>query len=100
MQIPIAGTRTVSTYHEKLRADLLFSGDLIALRAIDVPSKSPLLISVRPEKRQEVQAAFRSARVGVFGQPVCIQMGEGGEWEEEVRRPRILERRSAVARGI
>ena len=50
--VPLAETCDASRFNEELRADLLFSGNLIALRAVDVSSKSSLLILVRSEKAQ------------------------------------------------
>ena len=82
--VPIAETSTVSMFNEKLRPDLAFLGDLIALHAVDVFSKFSLLIPVRSMCHQEVRDAICGAQIGVFVQPKSIQMDEGGGWGNEV----------------
>ena len=42
--VPIAGTSKVSTLNGKLQEQILFLGEVIALRATDVRAKYPLLI--------------------------------------------------------
>lgn len=71
---PLAGKSTVSTPNDKLRADLSFLDDLIALRAIDVFSNSSRRIPVRSKDPQEVWGALSSFCIGIFGQPRCKQM--------------------------
>ena len=41
-------------FNERLQMDLLFLGDIIALRIIDVFSKYPILNQVRPNNPQEI----------------------------------------------
>ena len=74
----IAGTSTVSMFSEKLKVDLLFSGDLIALYVMDVSAKNSPLIPVRPKSPQE----FRDAICGAC-MAKCIQMDEGEAWGNE-----------------
>ena len=75
---PFAGTSTLPTSAEKLQGDLLFLGDLIALRPMDVFPKIPLLVPVRSKNPEEVRGALCDARIGVFAQPKCFRMDEGG----------------------
>ena len=116
-RIPIAGTSTASAFNEKLQIDLLFLGDIIALRIMDMFSKYSLLIPARSKNPQEVRDAFCNSWLSVFGQPKGIQLDEGGGWKNEIlldlcseRRiklqfqgvgahPWILERRNGLARG-
>ena len=70
---------------EKLQVDLLFLGDSVAPRAMDVYSKYYPLAPARSKNPQEVWGAFRNSRIGVFGPPQCIQMDGGGGWKSEVR---------------
>ena len=49
---PIAATSAASTLNEKLRADLLFLDDTIALRAADVYSKYFSVMPARPRNPQ------------------------------------------------
>ena len=101
-----------------LRLDLLFLGDIIALRVMDVFSKYSILARARSKNPQEVWDAFLSSWVGVFGAPKSLHLGEGGEWKNDLWRdlcverriklvfqgagahPWILERRNGLARGI
>ena len=46
----------------------------------------------RPPSRR-VWGALRSARIGVSGQPECIQTNEGGAWQNEVWADPCSERR-------
>ena len=62
--------------HEKLRADLLFLNDIIALHVMDVSSKNSPLIPVRSENAQEVRAVFSILRIGICEPPKCIQTDE------------------------
>ena len=80
---PVRGTSTVSMFDEKLQADLLCLGDLIALRVMGVFSKYSLLIPARSKGPQEVRDSFYGAWIGVLGRPKCTQMYEGGEREDE-----------------
>ena len=70
--VPIAGTSTVPRFSERLQVDLLFSGDLLVLHAIDVFSEYSHLIPGRLGGPEAVRAAFSVAWVGVCGQPKCI----------------------------
>ena len=81
---PIAGTPTASVSNEKLQADLLFPGDLIALRAMDVFSKYSLLIPVRSEGPPEVWDFISDSRIGVSGQPQSIRTDEGEEGQNKL----------------
>ena len=75
--VPIAGTATVSAFNEKVQADLLFLDDLIVAHAMDVFSKYS-------ENPQEVWGVSCARLFGTFGPPKRIQMGEGGEWKDEI----------------
>ena len=48
---PIGGTSTVATFNEKLQVDLLFLGDLIVLRIMDVFSRYSIPTRVVPKIR-------------------------------------------------
>ena len=78
--IPVAGTSHVSSFNEKVRADLLFLGDLVALRVIDHFPRYSLSVPVRPGNPEGVWDAFCDSRIAVFGKPRLIQMDAGGEW--------------------
>ena len=47
--VPAAGTSAAAMFNEKLQADLLFLGDIIALHIMDVYSKYSPLIPARAE---------------------------------------------------
>ena len=49
-------------------------------------------LRTRPPSRR-VRGALRSARIGVSGQPKCIQTNEGGAWQNEVWADPCSERR-------
>ena len=103
---PAAGASAAAMINEKLLADLSLPDDTIAAHVMDVFSKYRHLISVRTKNPQEVRDAFCISRIGVFGPPMSIQMGEGGEWDHQIivpwfsSHPWILERRNSLARGI
>ena len=69
-------------FNEKAHVDRLYSDDIIALRAIDMPPKYPLLAPVQPENPEEVWDAFCSCWLGVLGPPKSIQMDEWGRMGE------------------
>ena len=69
---PIAGIFAVSMFSEKLSADLLFWGDLVALRAMDFFPNDLLPILARPQYPQEAWGASWSARNGGLRQPKRI----------------------------
>ena len=77
--VPFASTQTVPTFNKGPHAHLLFLGGIVRLRAMDVFSEYPLLISVRSENPQEVRGAMYNSRIGVFGQPLSSQTDAGGE---------------------
>ena len=115
---PTAGTPTVSTVYEKLQIDLLFLGDMVALRVMDVSSKFSFLTPVRSESLQKASGALSSLRIGIFRLPKSIRMDEGEELQNDVwadfcsgrriklflqwvgARPWILECRNGLARGL
>ena len=70
--VPFAGASTVSMFDGKLRVDLPFFDDTIALHATDFSSKYPLLIPAMSKNPQGVSDAFCVSRIGVFGQPPSI----------------------------
>ena len=93
-RVPIAGTPTVSMFNGKLRADLSFLDDVIALRAMGVFPEHPLLIPARSTNHREVRGGFRGLRIAISGRTECIQMGESsererGNWTDSRSRPRI-----------
>ena len=94
--VPVAGTSTVFRFNEKSREDLLFSGDIIALRAMDVSSQYSLSKPARSKNPQEVWNSFRNSRGGVFGQPRSIQVDEGGGRKNEVRTDLRSDRRTKL----
>ena len=73
---PIAGTATVHMFNEKMQVGLLFLGDIVALRVIDVFSKYSLLIPVISNSPKEVRGAPCAAWIGIVGQPQIIQTDE------------------------
>ena len=93
---PAARASTAARFNEKLRADLLFFDDIIAVGAMDVCSEYSLLILVRTRNLTEVCGAFRNPGFGVFGPPQCIQMDEGGGWKNEVQTELRSERRTKL----
>ena len=52
--VPLAGTSTASMLNEKAQADLLFLGDIIALREMDKFPKYSLLLPVQSKNPREV----------------------------------------------
>ena len=54
----IAGASAASMFNEEVQADLLFLGDTIAMRAMDMFPKYSLLLQVQPEYPQEVWGVF------------------------------------------
>ena len=75
----------VSMRSGKLQVDLPYSGDLIALRAMDVYRKHSPLIAARSRNPQEAWGASRSAWVGVFRRPMCVRGDQGGDWKNKIR---------------
>ena len=67
--IPISGTSSVSMFNERLQMDLLFVGDIIAPRIMDVFSKYSILTRVRSKNPQEVWGAFLSSLAGSLAHP-------------------------------
>ena len=67
--VPIAGTSTVSTFKNKMQVDLLFLGDIIVLRVMDVFSKYSPLTPARYENPQEVRGALTNLWIGISGPP-------------------------------
>ena len=82
--IPIAGTATVSAFDEEVQVDLLSLDDLVVVGAMDVFSKYSLLHPAQSKNPQGVWDVFCAGWLGTFGPPKCIQMDEGGEWENEI----------------
>ena len=74
--VPVAGAPTVSMFHEKLRADVLFLDDIVALHVTDVSSKNSPLIPVRSENPQKRRAVFSILWVGICGPRKRIRMDE------------------------
>lgn len=116
--IPIPGAPVASAFNKRVRVDQPFLGDVIALRATRLsPGKSPLVRAI-PKNAQEVWAASAASRIARFGKPRGKRMGGGGEninaawtgfrWARDRdrqfqgngARPRTLERRDGVYRGI
>ena len=79
--VPIAASSTASMFNEKVQVDLLFLGDSIALRDMDMYFKYSLMLPVHFESNQDVWDAFCGGWLGTFGPPKCIQMDEGGAWK-------------------
>ena len=78
----------VSMRSGKLQVDLPYSGDLIALRAMDVYRKHSPLIPARSGNPQGARGASRSAWVGVFRQPMCVRGDQVGDWKNKIRTDR------------
>ena len=76
---PMARTSTAAAFNGKSQVDLLFLGDILALRVKDVFSTCSLLMLVRAKNPQEVWGAFRNSWIRDSGPPSRIQMDEGGE---------------------
>ena len=74
--VPISGTPTASMFNEKVQVDLLFLGDIVALRAMDTYTKNSLLLPVQPKHPQEVWGAFCGGWSGIFGPSESIRTGE------------------------
>ena len=72
-------------FNDRVQVILLVLDDIIALRAMDMFSKYSRPPPVRAENPQEVWDAFCGGWLGTFGSPESIQMGEGGEWQNEMR---------------
>ena len=70
-------------FNLKVQVDLLLSGGIIAVRAMDMLSKYSLLLPGQCENPQEFWGSFRFGRLGILSPPKSIQMGEGGEWRNE-----------------
>ena len=83
--VPITVTSTVSMYGEKLQVGFLLLGDLISSRVLYVFSEYSVPLPVCPVTPQKVWDFFFGARIGVLGQPTCIRMDVGGEWQNEPR---------------
>ena len=43
-RLPLAGTSLASAFNEKVQADLLFLGSLIAIHSMDLFSRRPMLV--------------------------------------------------------
>ena len=67
--IPIASTSAASMRNGKVRVDLLFSGDAMALRAVDDFSMRSLSIPVSSKYPKEVWGASCSSWIAIFGRP-------------------------------
>ena len=67
--VPTARTSTVAAFNEKVQVDLLFLGNLIVLRAMDLFSENSLLLPAQCENPQEVRDAFCGGWLGAFGPP-------------------------------
>ena len=80
---PASGTSSASSSNEKAQVDLLFLDDLIVLHVLDIFSRHSLLVPVRSKSPERVWDSFCALRIAVFGKPRIIQMGEGGEWEND-----------------
>ena len=92
-RLPITAPPAVSIFSEELRAELFFSGDVIALHAMDVLPEYSLLMPARPKNPQEILGALRNSRIGVSGPPQSVRMDEGGEWKNGVWAELRSERR-------
>ena len=62
--------------NEEVQVDLLFLGDIIALHAMDMYTKSSLLPPSQSENPGKVWGAFCGGWSGIFSPPKCIQMDE------------------------
>ena len=116
--IPASATSAVSSPNEKVRASLPVSDDLITLNVLDLVPRYSALVPVWSKNPEEAWDTFRASPIAVFGEPQIIQMGEGGEWENDLRfdlradryiksqfqgvgaHPWISERRNGPVRGI
>ena len=65
-------------FNERLRTDLLFLGDIVALQIMDVFSKYSMPARALSEDPQEVWGASLSSWVGVFRIPKCLHLDEWG----------------------
>ena len=69
-----AGTSPGLPRNAKFQADLLFAGGAIALCAMDMYSKCPPVVRMRPKKPTGVRDAFPGLRIAVFGGPRTVQI--------------------------
>ena len=76
--VPIAGAAAVSAFNEKVQVGLLFLGDLVVVRAMDIFSEYSSLRPAQPKNPQDVRDVFCAGWLGSFGLPKCFQMDEGG----------------------
>ena len=84
-RLAVAGASSVSSFCGKLQGDLLFLGDVVALRAMDVRTTVPLPARVRPESPHGSSGT-------VLGQPPTKRMRAGGEARNEIRADLCAER--------
>ena len=69
---------------KRRRRAFFFEGYIIALRAMDMFPKFPLLLPVQPENPQEVWDAFCGGWSGIFVSPWSIRVDGGGEWRKDI----------------
>ena len=80
----VAGTLLVSAFNGKVRADLLFLGNLITTHAMNLSSWYSGFVLAPSKNPKEVWGAPAKSRLTALGWPQCLQMDSGGEWGNEV----------------
>ena len=83
-------------FNDKVHVEPLYLGDIIALRAMTMFPKYPLLLLGQSKKPVWAWDAFCAGWLGISGPPRCIQMDTGGEWEREIRTDLREERRKKL----
>ena len=83
--IPVSGASMASSFNEKVLADLLVLSDPTVAHVLDLFSRYPPLVPVRPTNLGDVWDTSCASWIAVFGEPRIMQMGEGGEWKNDLR---------------
>ena len=92
-RVPITETSTVSMFTEKVQVDLLFLGDVVALRVFGVFSKYSLSLQRTPRIPKKYGALPRMCGLRFFGRRSVPRWMQGGAWENEVCTDYCPERR-------
>ena len=91
--VPTAGTSSVSASNKKVHVDLLFRGDAISVRAMEVNSLYSLLARVPSKDPLKVWGATAACWVAVFGKP------DGGTSCGRIRAPGVTSGCNSKRRG-
>ena len=80
--LPVAGAPAVFSFNEKAQVGLLYLGDIIAFRGMDMHSMYSLLVRVCSGNPLGVSGALSASRISVSGRPRSIQTSFGGGREK------------------